>query len=242
MSKISDAELHDYIDGELDAAEMEDFEQRLDAAGRARLNELQQLRRSLGDLPKEAIVPPRLWSGIEARIADASAVEGAPSQTDPDVVPLHSKRAGGGSKYEMRNRLIAASIALVALAGAYWLGTRNPQTTGPVQTAEVDTAPPAVEFAGDGGGSVLTDDVIDTFVAASAELEAVLREGADRLQPDTREVLENSLATIDAAIAEAREALANDPGSPLVERRLVQALQFKLGVLRQGVSAVQRAT
>jgi len=242
MSTIPDAELHDYIDGELDPQEMRDLEQRLDDEGRARLDKLRELRLSLGALPKEAVVPKRVWEGIEARIGESAAANAAPAQSDPQVLPLHSGRAARPARHETRNRLIAASIALVALAGAYWLGTRNPQPTGPVPVAELETAPGGVDFAGDGSGSVLTDDVIDTFVAASAELEAVLREGADRLQPDTREVLENSLATIDAAIAEAREALANDPGSPLVERRLVQALQFKLGVLRQGVSAVQRAT
>ncbi len=236
MSRFSDAELHDYLDGELDPTAVDAIESALDDATRARLDSLRAARRALSELPTEAAPPSDLWPSIEARIASSSARESEPI---PLVTPLARPTWTTG------RQLLAASVVLLAIAGSYALGAaRSGPAPAPTAVAErggtgesMGETPVEVPAAGP-----LSGDVILTIDRASEELEAVLREGASRLQPDTREILETSLATIDQAIAEARAALAADPGSPLVERRLVQALQFKLGVLRQGVSAVQRAT
>jgi hypothetical protein len=63
-------------------------------------------------------------------------------------------------------------------------------------------------------------------------LRGVLSQRREDLDPATVAVLENSLKTIDKAVAEARQALANDPASRFLRDQLNKALEKKLGVLR----------
>jgi hypothetical protein len=69
-------------------------------------------------------------------------------------------------------------------------------------------------------------------VSATRELEALLAEQTGMLAPATREVIDNSLRAIDAAVAEARTALDGDPGNPMLSHMLMAAWEKKLGVLR----------
>jgi hypothetical protein len=64
------------------------------------------------------------------------------------------------------------------------------------------------------------------------------REAASRLRldPHVLEVLDENLATLDAAIACYRDALAGDPGDARLRTRLDEARQRKLDVLRQAVT------
>jgi hypothetical protein len=52
------------------------------------------------------------------------------------------------------------------------------------------------------------------------------------LDPATIAVVENSLTTIDRAIADARAALARDAASAFLNEQLNRALEKKLGLLR----------
>ena len=77
------------------------------------------------------------------------------------------------------------------------------------------------------------------YEQAIASLESVLERGRDQLAPQTLQVIEVSLATIDQAIQEARQALADDPNNAAVSRLLIKHEQSKLRVLRQASSAIQ---
>ena len=80
------------------------------------------------------------------------------------------------------------------------------------------------------------------FDEAVADLEAALEQGRHVLGPETIRVLEENLAIIDKAIQDAREALATDPGSPVVRRILAENLRWKVNLLRHAVSAVYANT
>ena len=71
------------------------------------------------------------------------------------------------------------------------------------------------------------------FDAAVADLERVLRDQRDQLNPRTVLVLERNLQVIDDAIREARTALENDPANALLNAHLANARQRKLNLLRR---------
>jgi len=72
--------------------------------------------------------------------------------------------------------------------------------------------------------------------SAVRELELVLAEHRDRLDTATVRVIEESLATIDRAIAEAVAALGEDPANPYLTGHLATAMRRKLDVLQQAAA------
>ncbi len=74
---------------------------------------------------------------------------------------------------------------------------------------------------------------------AVADLQAVLRQERSRLQPQTVKALQASLADIDRAIADARRALARDPGSVYLNAHLAESRRLKLELLQQVVTITQ---
>jgi hypothetical protein len=83
-------------------------------------------------------------------------------------------------------------------------------------------------------GAVTTVSFADAqFDAAVADLERVLREQRDQLNPRTVLVLERNLQVIDDAIREARAALDTDPANALLNAHLASARQRKLNLLRR---------
>ena len=71
------------------------------------------------------------------------------------------------------------------------------------------------------------------YDAAVADLKRALETGRDRLDPRTVTVLEENLAIIDGAIAQARQALAADPANTYLNNYLAEARRRKLELLRQ---------
>lgn len=80
------------------------------------------------------------------------------------------------------------------------------------------------------------------YAAAVADLQAVLEQGRDRLDPRTVQVLEESLGTIDAAIDDARRALAADPANARLNTYLAGTRQRKLELLREATDIVTAIT
>ncbi len=80
------------------------------------------------------------------------------------------------------------------------------------------------------------------YDAAVADLQAVLEQGRDRLDPRTVQVLEESLGTIDAAIEDARRALAADPANARLNTYLAGTRQRKLELLREASDIVTAIT
>ena len=64
------------------------------------------------------------------------------------------------------------------------------------------------------------------------ELETLLAERRGQLDPVTVKTVEDNLAIIDAAVSQARSALARDPASGFLSQRLESTLQKKVQLLR----------
>ncbi len=74
------------------------------------------------------------------------------------------------------------------------------------------------------------------FNAAVTDLEQILRDERDRLDPRTVLVIERNLKAIDDAIQEARMALNNDPANPYLNSHLADARRRKLDLLRHATT------
>src|SRR5690606_770393 len=208
-----------YLDGELDEAERRRLE--------AHLADCDECRPILADLREivaraaalEATPPARdLWPGIRERLSGVR------------VLPI----AGAVAAAEDRRRRFAFSLPQLAAAaavvaflsgGSVWLALR---ASAPEEEAfavapfDTDSAPAAADthFASD-------------YVFTIQQLERQLADARAQLDPATVAVIEHNLDVIDAAIAEARRALAEDPANPYLNRHLDNTLMKKIEVLRR---------
>jgi anti-sigma factor RsiW len=215
MSDHLDAELSAYLDDELDAAARERVEAHLATCPECRgtLEDLQRLVRRAGTLDDR---PPArdLWAGIAERIGE---------QDTADVLPLVPRRRRFAFSVP---QLAAAALALVTLSTAVtMLATRRAGAP----------ATPA------GTGAVLQpvslgDQTVRSYDGAISDLQHALTARRTQLDTGTVRVIEQSLTVIDAAIAQARSALARDPNNPYLNSHLQRALDRKLDVLRQAVA------
>ncbi len=71
-----------------------------------------------------------------------------------------------------------------------------------------------------------------TLAPEIAQLQDVLKQRRNQLDPSTIKVVEDNLALIDAAVKQARAALERDPASGFLTERLDNALQKKVELLR----------
>jgi hypothetical protein len=128
---------------------------------------------------------------------------------------------------------IAASLLVAVVAGVMWLAlNRTAVTGGGAASAEVIQAY-AAGAPEDSGGRIVPANFADAqFNAAVSDLERILRDERDRLDPRTVMILERNLKAIDDAINEARMALESDPANPFLNSHLADARRRKLDLLR----------
>jgi hypothetical protein len=77
-----------------------------------------------------------------------------------------------------------------------------------------------------------------SYAAAVADLERVLAEGRGKLDTTTVKIIEQNLAAIDRAIAEAQRALDADSGNLYLNTHLAETMRRKLDLLRQAAALV----
>lgn len=210
--------LSEYLDGTLGVGERAALEAHLAgcAACAATLDELRRVvarARALDDRAPGA----DLWPTIAVAIGRATPARGA-------VVDLGERRAKRQLAFTVP-QLIAASVALIVLSGGTtWLLRSRAVTATPLALA-----PPQAQWL------TAADRRYETTVA---ELQGALVEGrrTGRLDSTTVRMLERNLATIDTAIAQARRALAADPGSAYLNHHLADTMRRKLELLRQATA------
>jgi hypothetical protein len=114
----------------------------------------------------------------------------------------------------------------------------------------VSRAPAASVAAGSRPGDSLASPVSFPADMARAErdyrrtideLDATLQEERSRLAPATVAAVERSLSIIDAAIAEARDALRRDPANAMLRDVFTRNYQQKLDLLRRAASLAQQS-
>ena len=124
---------------------------------------------------------------------------------------------------------MAASLLIAVASGVTWLAARQ----APAQVEAQPTVVAQGEAAGEVEGGIVNANFADAqFNAAVTDLEQILREERDRLDPRTVLIIERNLKAIDVAIQEARMALNDDPANAYLNSHLADARRRKLDLLR----------
>ena len=220
--------LSEYIDGSLDAGEALALEAHLPQCAECTetLAALRAVAERAASLP--AREPERdLWPAIAERLGTRRA----PRASLADLV------RGRFEGFTVRRlsfsvpQLAAAALALVLVSGGgVWMAFRARPIAAPVRVpAPVVLPPPTVPGAASVG--------FEQYDTAIAELEHVLAQRRSSLDTSTVRVVEQNLATIDRAIAEARRALAADPTDLYLHDHLANTMRRKMGLLRRVTAA-----
>ena len=206
----------DYLDDELAPSERTDVEAHLATCAdcRAVLEALRAIVATARRLPGS--MPDReLWEGVEARL-----------DTRPNVVPFEqpSRRRFSFTVPQ----LAAAGIALMLFSGGMVFVLQQ-------QAPPIDATATSSEPAYD--GAIVPISFVDPqYDGAVADLERTLDAGRGRLDPETVRVLEQNLASIDAAIEQCRHALEADPANGFLNNHLASTRQRKLALLRRATA------
>jgi hypothetical protein len=128
--------------------------------------------------------------------------------------------------------LAAAAVVLMTLSGGtVWLARSG--SPAPAEPIAVGTAPVTTPAAINASRSAA-----QSYTAAVADLERVLASGRGRLDSTTIRVIEQNLAVIDRAIAQAQRALNADPANLYLNTHLAETMRRKLDLLRQAATLV----
>lgn len=208
--------LDDYVEGALEGEERERVAAHLETCAecRAEAEGLASLLAEAAGLPREIRPPHDLWSGIDARLNDAT----------------HRRPATGLPRWA----LAAAALALVVVSAAVssfltrrWdeaMAHKVRRGVGGVEATAPATEP----------GTAIGDEEA-RFLVASRELLEGLE--AQDLSPETMAIVRRNLAVIDTAIAELHVALRRDPGNGELTRMLLATYQRKIDLLEQAARA-----
>ena len=221
--------LQDYREDLLSAEEHETVRAHLEECADClrEFEALGALMEGLGELQTEAQPSRDLWPQIEWRMGVGDGGSGSSRAR---------KASGPRARFSLAGwPLLAASVTLAVLSGgAVWAvlsggtGAPSQMATAPVQGYSVTPV---------GWGAAL-----DGYDEAVLDLEKVFEAGRDVLDPETIRVLEETLQTIDRAIKESQEALAQDPGSRFLGRLLTENMRRKVELLRHAATAVYANT
>lgn len=179
---------------------------------------LRELREATDRLPREMDPPAGAWDTIRAQIARDEAGVFAPGAAKPIHV------------WQRSPFLIAASLLLVVGSSAITYVSTKGVNPGPVPMA-AGSAP---------GAGVSTVSALSEFTGKENEylrrvngLVAIMESEEVELAPETIAKVKESLAVIDAAILEARAALARDPANRQLIDMLESTYEKKLDLLER---------
>lgn len=226
--------LSEYLDGTLTPEERSACEAWLasSAEGRELLQELRRVVAKAKTLPDVA-VPESVWAGISAGIREQKLGR----STAQAVVAIDSARrlaASPSRRWQFSPLQLAAAAAVLVTVGA---GIGIKVRTGDTRdTATTQAGPQSGVFTPVNRPAAGADAGYDKAVQ---DLQVLLERNRGTLDTATVRVLESSLARIDAALAEAQDAVLNDPSSAYLNDHLSRIKRKKLDVLRQGASLVQ---
>jgi hypothetical protein len=179
---------------------------------------LRELREAMDRLPREMDPPAGAWDAIRAQIARDEA-----GLLTPGVArPIHA--------WQRSRFLIAASLLLVIGSSAItYVSTKGvnpgpvPMSSGSVPNAAVSTVSALTQFTGKE----------NEYLRRVSGLVAIMESEETGLAPETIAKVKESLAVIDAAILEARAALARDPASSELIEMLESTYEKKLDLLQR---------
>jgi hypothetical protein len=197
---------------------------------------LEQLRTVVQIARADADVLPKqdLWPGVLIEI-QKNAPPAAGSRAPGEVVGFGAGRASARASrhitFTLPQLALAASLLIAVSAGVAYVAA------GRVSTVPIARENPILAQAEPllpSTGTVERANFADAqFNQAVADLEKVLTDRRDELDPRTVLIIERNLAAIDQAIREARAALDADPANTFLNSHLADARQKKLELLRQ---------
>jgi anti-sigma factor RsiW len=219
--------LSDLVDGALPRDARAELEAHLESCAdcRALLSDLKRVKAAARALPKMT-APESVWHNVRARL-DAEATH-LGDRRPANVLPFAPWRWRG-----LAGLAAAATVVLAVTAGVYFMARPGTQLTPPPPTAAHENAAAAVQ-------SVETEiELADQhYQKAIAGLEAVAREGQGALDPQLAAVLQRNIGVTDQAIAESRAAVRTQPTSEAAQASLFEALQRKVGLLRDTIALI----
>ena len=214
----TEQELHEYLDGELDAARDGAVARHVEQCDSCRATwlRMRQLRQRLAALPRE-LAPP---ADALHHIHQAIVATDAPA---PMIAPARTVRWRPAT-------LAAAALLLIALSSALTavLVLRYGPARGVVQD-DGAAASPSAEL-------VALNAMEGSYNKSITELERALREYEHALAPETVRLIRTNLAIVDRALSEARAALHADPANEALVELLRASYERKLDVLRSASS------
>ena len=221
-------QLSAYLDGELSPVERARVDEHVATCAECRVV-LDDLKAIVVTAPYyEGEAPKRdLWAGIQAGISQQKEV------------PLGavSRKPEAGRRFSL-GQLIAACLVFAAVAGGGVYVALKDRTTV-VEAPSPMALSPSPEVTNVVNSQARAGEVYD---AAVGDLERVLAEGKDQLDPKTLKVIEDNLRIIDRAIAEARSAIASDPANGYLRSQVAANMRRKLDILRQATDVIRAAS
>jgi anti-sigma factor RsiW len=208
------------------------------AGCRALLADLRRAREAARALLKMT-APESMWPKVRA---DFAAVAGQSKRMAP--TPSES---GQGAKTPRRftvlrfvprrpavvTGLSAAAVLVRAVSAGLFVMSRRaaaPPAATPTATAAARPGAASVEAE-----LLLADQHYQKAIVA---LEQSAKDGQTALDPQTAEVLQKNMGVVDQAIRESRAALRSEPTSEAAQSSLFEALQRKVGLLRDTISLI----
>ncbi len=181
---------------------------------------LRELHRETAGLPREIQPPEEAWKKIKSQIdLEAQLIA---------TMPMHSRER---AYWQRPAFLAAAGLLLVAgasLITALALGRRIiERTTSPVASVAPSPSTAVVTPAGDFA------EREKQYINTADKLTSLIESGKTELSPETIAKLRESVRVIDAAILEARQALAADPANKTLIDMLSKSYSQKVDLLQR---------
>lgn len=192
---------------------------------------LRSLQERIAKLPREMVPPQGAWRAIHAAIevpAGQDMIEGAAG-----IIPMVRR------PFALRHVfLAAAALILVASSSAVTaiVLNRGAVSVSANANANANAQRSAIAIpAPDAAFRALAEftAVENGYIATVSRLSAALESGESQLAPETLAKLRESLRVIDAAILEARQALAADPANSQLIEMLSTSYSQKVDLLRR---------
>jgi anti-sigma factor RsiW len=214
--------LSEYLDGELPVGDRAALEAHLVSCTEcsAVLADLRRIVDRAGSLERRSS-DRDLWPGIAARI-------GATPPVSPGIMDPASRRGARRWSFSLPQLAAAAVLLMTLSGGAVWL----------VRSASLPSTNVAAAYAPRTAvaPTAINASTSQNYATAVADLERVLASERGQLDTATVRVIEQNLAAIDRAIAQAQRALADDPANLYLNTHLAETMRRKLDLLRQAAS------
>jgi len=190
---------------------------------------LRDLMNEVEALPRSIEPPAGAWAKIRAEI-EAS---GTSSESESDV-GLQSKRSARVAFWQRPIFLAAAALLLVAGSSAVTAIAINRRGTSTIPRAAQSRIATTAADSNGGPASLAQFTLVESdYLRAVNDLSATLESDQGSLSPETIAKLRESIKVIDAAILEARNALAADPANRTLIQMLANSYEQKVDLLKR---------